>query len=64
MDYIALRMLYSIGDWQYFNVTYQWLCMNWTTVYATGFRFAYVYFKDVSAPLEPICFFVTPCVVY
>ena len=56
LNCIALWMLYSIGDWQYFNVTYQRLCMNWTTVYATGFTFADVYFKDVSAPLQSICY--------
>ena len=56
MDCIALQMLYSTGDWQYFNVAYQRLCMNWTTVYATGFTFAYMYFKDISAPLESICY--------
>ena len=54
MDCIALRMLYSTGDWQYFNVTYQRLCMNWTQFMQLVSTFAYVYFKDISAPLESI----------
>ena len=61
MNCIALRMLYSIGDWQYFNVTYRQLCMNWTTDFYAQFMklvstFAYVYFKDISAALESICY--------
>ena len=52
MNCIALRMLYSIGDWHYFSVTYQQLCMNWTTQLVSAF----VYFKDVSVPLESICY--------
>ena len=57
MDCIAWRMYYSIGDWKYFNVTYQRLCMNRTTVYTTGFHLCiYVCFKDVSEPLESICY--------
>ena len=35
---IRLTRSNSIGDWQYSSVTYQRLCMNWTTVYATGFH--------------------------
>ena len=54
MDCIALRMLYSTGDWQYFNVSdYAWTEQQFMQLVST---FAYVYFKDISAPLESICY--------
>ena len=56
MNCIDLRMLYTIGDWQYFNITisdYAWTEQQFIQLVPT---FAYVYFKGVSAPLELICY--------
>ena len=56
MNCIALRMLYSVGDWQYFNITISdcaWTGQQFMQLIST---FADVYFKDVSAPLESICY--------
>ena len=52
MNCITLRMLYSIGNWQYFNTNISdcaWTGQQFMQLVST---FADVYFKDVSAPLE------------
>ena len=57
MNCIALRMLYSIGDWQSISMLpisdYAWTEQQFMQLVST---FADVYFTDVSAPLESICY--------